>query len=388
MNSSQVLDRRLFTPSLDERGIAEAMSLIGTPIRVEQWNHEASRDVIRHYAWGIGDDNPLYCEPDYAEKSRWGSIIAPPTFFFAIFDAVVAPGLPDIQWIYSGVDCDFKEVIRRGDEITTKAEYVAMKELPAKRSGRMVVQTGDVRYFNQSGRETTRVMSHCFRVARTAASGGLRYEAREEHRYTQEDLRAIETAVIGEYRRGAEALFWEDVQVGDQLPGTVRGPINRLDMTCYYAGAVGTSGYKSTKLKWQYAYLARNNPDKLPNNYDPSYYAAAVSPSIGHQDEAVATSEIGMPGPYDNGPQRIGMLTTCITNWMGDEGLLRRYSVRLKLPVIFGDTHFFKGKVKGKSQEGERGLVELSVWAENQLGETTATGNAVVELRRRGAARR
>ena len=372
--------KRLAAPTLEDDALAAARAMIGMPIRVELWNHEASRDVIRHYAWGLGDDNPLYCDPDYAARTRWGGIIAPPTFFFGIFDAVVAPGLPDIQWFYSGVDCEFAEPIRRGDSFTVKADYVDAKALSGKRVSNMLVQTGDVRYSNQHGRVASRVLSHTFRVPRLAARGGLAYPPRKEHRYTQEELGAIEKAVLGEFRRGDETLFWEQVKVGEKLPGTTRGPLNRLDMTCYYAGAVGTSGYKSTKLKWTYAHLARTAPDQLPNNYDPSYYSAAVSPSIGHQDEAVATSELGMPGPYDNGPQRIGMIATCLTNWMGDAGSLARYSMRIKLPVIFGDTTITRGEVTGKRRDGKRGLVDARVWAENQLGEVTATGTAEIEL--------
>ena len=371
---------KLLTPTLDDAAVAEAKSLVGMPIRVEQWNHEASRDVIRHYAWGLGDDNPLYCDPAYAAKTKWKGIIAPPTFFFGVFDAVVAPGLPDIQWIYSGIDCELYDVIRRNDEITASAEYVDAKELPARQSGRLLVQTGDVRYTNQQGKLMAKVMSHCFRVGRSTAEGGLKYEARAEHRYTDKQLKEIEAAMLGEYRRGSEVRYWEDVEVGEQVPTVVRGPLTRLDMTCYYAGAVGTSGYKSTKLKWQYAHWARTNPEKIPNNYDPSYYAAAISPSIGHQDEAVATSEIGMPGPYDNGPQRIGMICTTLTNWMGDEGMVKRYSARLRLPVIFGDTNFFKASVTGKRKENGAGLVDVALTAENQLGEKTASGTATVEL--------
>src|SRR5690606_31448621 len=53
---------KLLRPSFHDDALAEARSLIGMPIRVELWNHEASRDSIRHYAWGIGDDNPLWCD--------------------------------------------------------------------------------------------------------------------------------------------------------------------------------------------------------------------------------------------------------------------------------------------------------------------------------------
>ena len=45
---------------------------------LEPWCHEATRDAIRHYAHGIGDDNPLWCDPDYAANTRWGGIVALP----------------------------------------------------------------------------------------------------------------------------------------------------------------------------------------------------------------------------------------------------------------------------------------------------------------------
>ena len=36
----------------------------------EPWCYEATRDNIRHYAHGIGDDNPLWCDPGYAAKTQ------------------------------------------------------------------------------------------------------------------------------------------------------------------------------------------------------------------------------------------------------------------------------------------------------------------------------
>lgn len=370
----------LLAPSIGDDALNEARQLIGVPVRVEQWNYEASRDAIRHYAWGIGDDNPLYCDPGYAAATPWKGIIAPPTFFFGLFDAVVAPGLPDVQWYYSGIDAEFNLPIRRNDEITAVAEYVDARAVSGKRVKNMLLQTGDVRYINQRGEVATRTLSHTFRVARQSAEGGLQYEPREAHRYSPDELDRIVQAQLNEYRRGAKLLTWEDVEVGTELAGTVRGPLNQVDMTAYYAGAVGTSGYKSTKLRWKYANWAHHSPELLPNNYDPSYYGAAVLPSIGHQDARVATRDLGMPGPYDNGPQRIAMVATCVTNWMGDDASLRRLSARLKLPVIFGDTTFTKGRVTGKRRQDGRALVDLELWAENQLGQVTLTGSATVEL--------
>jgi acyl dehydratase len=380
MTTTTTTDKDLLSPAISDNALAEARALLGMPIRLEQYNYEASRDVIRHYAWGLGDDNPVYADPEYAKGTKWGTIIAPPTFFFALWDAVVAPGLPDVQWYYSGIDAEFYHPIKRNDTVTASAEYVSAEPLSGKTVSNMIVQTGDVRYHDQDGRLMTKVLSHCFRVARSSAKGGLSYAPREKHVFSDAELETIANAQINEFVRGADVLYWDDVEVGAALPGTVRGPINQLDMTTYYCGAVGTSGYKSTKLRWKYKHWANTSPDKLPNNYDKSYYGAKVLPSIGHQDAKVATVDLGMPGPYDNGPQRCGMLATVATNWMGDNGFVRKLSARLKMPVIFGDCNYFKGKVSGKRKEDGMALVNLELWGENQFGQVTIKGSAVVEL--------
>ena len=376
------MSQALASPGLSLEALAEARRAVGTEYRVERWNEEASKDVIRHYAWGLGDDNPLFTDAAYAARTGWGCLIAPPTFLFSVFDAVVGPGMPDVQWFYSGADWTFCRPTRRGDEISVRAILSDVQEVGGRQVKRMIVQTGEVTYSNQNGEEIARVLSHVFRVPRSSADGGLRYEMREPHRYAPDELARIHDLMRNEPRRGATPRFWEDVRVGEALPPAVRGPLNQMDMTCYYAGSPGTSGYKSTKIKLKYSDWAKHDPDKLPNNYDASYYAPAVSPSIGHQDKKIAQEELGMPGPYDNGPQRIGFMTTCLTNWIGDDGFVRSVSVRLKLPVIFGDTTFCNARVTNKRLDGNTGLIDLELWAENQLGQTTATGHASVELPR------
>ncbi len=71
---------------ITEEGVQALRKLIGVPIEdsVEPWCYEATRDNIRHYAHGIGDDNPLWCDPDYAAKTEHGEVIAPPSFVFAL----------------------------------------------------------------------------------------------------------------------------------------------------------------------------------------------------------------------------------------------------------------------------------------------------------------
>ena len=76
-------DKTALFPKITDRGLEDLRKRIGVKITdtLEPWCHEATRDGIRHYAHGIGDDNPLWCDPDYAAGTRWGGIVAPPSTF-------------------------------------------------------------------------------------------------------------------------------------------------------------------------------------------------------------------------------------------------------------------------------------------------------------------
>ena len=58
-------DSELQFPTITDEALEALRRLIGVPIAdtVEPWCYEATRDNIRHYAHGIGDDNPLWCDP-------------------------------------------------------------------------------------------------------------------------------------------------------------------------------------------------------------------------------------------------------------------------------------------------------------------------------------
>ena len=57
---------------INDKNLADLRKLVGVPIEdsLEPWCYEATRDNIRHWAHGIGDDNPLWCEPDIRGESE------------------------------------------------------------------------------------------------------------------------------------------------------------------------------------------------------------------------------------------------------------------------------------------------------------------------------
>ena len=66
---------------INDETLAAAAELIGVPLRRDrmQWIETATRDAIRHFAWGIGDDNPLWLDPEYGATSPSGTTVAPPS---------------------------------------------------------------------------------------------------------------------------------------------------------------------------------------------------------------------------------------------------------------------------------------------------------------------
>ena len=67
---------------INDKSLVDLRKLIGVPIEdsLEPWCYEASRDNIRHWAHGIGDDNPLWCDPKYAAATEFRNVQAPPSF--------------------------------------------------------------------------------------------------------------------------------------------------------------------------------------------------------------------------------------------------------------------------------------------------------------------
>lgn len=67
---------------ITDEDIERAKRQIGIPVnqRDEAWHKLPSSDAITHFAFGCGDDNPLFYDPTYGPSTRWHGQIASPTF--------------------------------------------------------------------------------------------------------------------------------------------------------------------------------------------------------------------------------------------------------------------------------------------------------------------
>ena len=100
----------------------------------------------------------------------------------------------------------------------------------------------------------------------------------------------------------------------------------------------------------------------------------------GRFDMEHATDRRNMPGQFDYGPQRVCWMAQVVTDWMGDDGTLKKMDSKVRHPNIVGDTNTLKGEVAKKYEEEGEHLVDLDVWVENQAGLASALSRITVAL--------
>lgn len=354
-------------------------SRIRVPIKSKEYafNTEASRDLIRHYAFAIGDDNPLWIDEAYAKKTRWDGIIGPPLYLRsaqprASGDSV---GLPGVHTMYSGNGWELYMPVRPGDKVRSVTYVAELQEKRGEFGGRMFLQTGETLYYNQRDEVIAKQIQRGMRIERPTAEKSKKYMERTVHHYSPDEIKVIEDAMVTESRRGAVTLHWEDVRVGEELPSVVRGPMTVTDIIGFYMGA-GSPYIRTTRLA---AIFRKKHPSV--GYLDPIIGVRDIVERV-HWDYEMAR-HVGVPAPYDLGSQREGWLATMICNWMGDDGWLKNIDNSHRRFNIVGDTTYCHGLVTGKRHEGGEGLVDLDVWCQNQLGEKTTISRATVRLPRR-----
>jgi acyl dehydratase len=370
-------------PKITDQGLNQLRQRIGVKIEntLEPWCHEATRDNIRHYAHGIGDDNPLWCDPDYATTTRWGGIIALPSFLFATSRIVsgYVGGLPGVHAMWAGADWTWHKPVRRNDAISTTAWLKELKERATKFAGRAVQQTYHIDFFNQHGEMVAQADSWCFRtdrdIAREEGSKYAEVKARPVTHYTEEELARIYRRYHEEKVRGDTPRYWEDVAEGEALPVMVKGP---MTVTGFIAFAQGWGGLyiRANRLAWKQVHAH-------PGLGIPNRFGIPDCPERVHWEEEFALM-VGAPGAYDYGPERCSWLTHHLTDWMGNDANLRRASCKIRRHNPAGDTLFITGSVVRKYVEDGHYIVEISQEARNQNDELSVLGSGVVELSVKG----
>jgi hypothetical protein len=119
----------------------ELKSYLGA--RGEPIDIEVEKGAIRKFARAIGETNPLYFDEEYAATTRFGGMIAPPTFVAAL--KAPLPVLPEPPFsfrvhLHTGDVIENFRPVRAGDVITSVAELTDVFEKPG-RAGHLLFIT-------------------------------------------------------------------------------------------------------------------------------------------------------------------------------------------------------------------------------------------------------
>ena len=374
--------------TFSDADIERARLLIGVDVASKQTEHitTASYDAIRNFAWGVGDDNPLYCDEEYGATTRWGSQVAPNSMSQIIGAPMLGDPMPDevkkaskghfrgIHVFVSGGTTDWYRPMYPGDRLYSYNGEESIEVKDSEFAGRSVIQVRRDVKLNQHGEVVSvhRILS-ILSERKTARTRG-KYSAIEPASYSDADIAKIDELYAAEQRRGGEPRYFEDVAVGDDLPSMVKGPLTVTEVIAFHAGGYGfvPYGLKSSRL----AYANRR---RIPAFFVKNEQGVPDVAQRLHWDSEWAKA-IGNPMAYDYGVMRECWFHHYVTDWAGDDAFVVHQQDSMRKFNYHGDTQFLSGSVVGKREENGLRLVDLKMTMTNQRGVETSFGEATVAL--------
>lgn len=378
-----------------ERGItdedlARCRARIGTKFQVQERRNElACKETIVNFCCGLGDVNPLYNDEEYAKRTRYGCLVAPPSWVYSTAPMIEQPRVEqlavqpiegDFRGLHSGDDWEFYKPVLIGDRISSEQIVSGVEEKASGIAGRMIFEYHDKLHHNQRGELVAKAKALVIRVrTQRAGEGQSAPTIQLPHPWTNEELEKIEEEIIAEEVRGDKTRYWEDVQIGEELPQIVKGPLGVTDQIAFFAGC-GSYSLRAHKV-------ALNEYLRDPASFFRDPNTRSLEPTfVGVRIHLHAARIVGQPYPFAWGRQLISWNVNLLTNWMGDEGWLKRCRTDVRGFVYLSDVVWIRGKVTNRyvDQNGEH-CVDIKITAVNQRGGNVAPGESTVILPSREA---
>ncbi len=379
MSESTSISRELARGKFTDDMLDNMRALIGTPLRTASClnNEWATRLAILRFAEGIGDDNPLWTDEEYATRSIFGTLVAPPSFIFACLGSIQV-GWPGLGGFHCETKMEFHQPIRVGDKINASVTFDGF-DGPIEDSnfgGRRIKDYLRQEYRNQNdGLVATFI---CSRMRFERGEMQKRAEGRQitvPHPWTEEEIFAIEEKILAERPRGDEPRYWEDVQIGDEIDTVTKGPLGLTDFIAFIAAGAAPI----PRVSAHSVALKRYRKHPKWAFRDPRTHALEPVYSVHYNDYAASLQ--GAQAAYDVGIQRTCWQIHSLTNWMGDTGVLKAITGQYRAHVYLSDVVELGGRVESKEiDEHGNHLVKLTTWAYNQREKNVMPGTAIVSL--------
>ncbi len=360
--------------------LADSRALVGKPapdvvpgVDIADWIS------IRRFAAALGDRNLLWKDASGGAATRYYTMIAPPAFVLSVRTPTSAGAYESrdygLQKFLTHATIEWQNVIRLGERIKSSIT-VSGASKGGSVSGRSGAQvTSSVSVTNADGGPLATMSGTTTAVPHNRGEDFIL--DRDIYRYSDEEIKKLEHDIEAEAApRGKHVRFWDDVKAGEHLGTLVKGPMTLSDMMAWQVaegkpvnlGAVVHNELKSKPGR------VRTNPTTNWPFWD----------SDQEHEDILSCRNGGFKSPFSRGQQRVALASQVLTDWMGDDGFLRRLDVELPGHYLYGDAMWLKGEVgdKFKEQVGKERYhaVDVRLTGTNQLGETVLRGNAIVYL--------
>jgi acyl dehydratase len=388
------------TGQITDEGVARLRARIGIPEPHPMPPHyrRPGTDAFRNVAIAYGDDNPLWCDPDYGVGTRWGGPIASPVLVGGDTligedevtevpaehrDLMKGDPLRGVHAFYAASAREWWAPLTPDRRVARRNALVGVLDKPSDFAERAIHEWTGQAFQDDRGAILSGQYRLMIRTERTKARERKKYDAIEVQSYTDEEIDEITARYLAESRRGAEPRYWEDVAEGDDLSPLVKGPLTVTDIICWHVG-MGMGLYGVAPLR-----LGARNRVRIPRFFHRDEHNIPDVMQRVHWDPEFARRS-GNPTTFDYGRMRETWLIHLCTDWMGDDAWLWKLECEFRKFNYVGDTQSLGGKITRKYlAEGDRPAVDLEIWASNQRGELTTPGTATVLLpsRERGPVR-
>ncbi len=386
--------------TITDEGVARLRQRIGIPEPHPVPPHytRPGPDAFRHVSIAYGDDNPLWCDPEYGTHTVWAGPIASPVLVGGdslIGDDEVTEVSPEhkellrgdplrgVHAFYSASAREWWAPLRPDQRIRRRNALVGVLYKSSAFAERAVHEWTAQVFRVADGPVLSGQYRLMIRTERTKAREQRKYDAVEIRPYADDELADIDKQYAAEARRGADPRWWEDVSEGDTVGPMVKGPLTVTDIVCWHVGmGMGLYGIQPLRLGY-------HNRTRIPRFFHRDELNIPDVMQRVHWDPAFARRS-GNPTTFDYGRMRETWLIHLCTDWMGDDAWLWKLDCEFRRFNYVGDTQWLRGTVTRRYlAEGDRPAVDLELTTTNQRGEDTTPGHATILLpsRERGAVR-
>jgi hypothetical protein len=344
----------------------------------------ATRDLIEHFAGAADYWNPLWRDENYARNTRWGGIIAPPFYYECIshsgpraYFLRVGPEVGVRSLGYVITYREFFQPIRLNDSFKVFIGVPKLEDVTrdGEQPDRRFKVSDSLVFENQRDEVTSTFYRSGITVILPPGTEHFvndKLDFTEEYVYSDEDLDAVYSLEDAEQIRGAEIRFWEDVQVGERLTPIVKGPLTPWDAIIDIQ-AMGVANLPVRECRKQtpgrmVVDPATNIPHKSAESHMLRHIAELQPLDLAHYSTSI------QPISVEN------FLGRLVTNWMGDDGFLRKIRWERLCNICMGDTIFGRGEVRRSYVENGEHLVDISVRIETIRGYVSTVGEMTASL--------